>query len=72
MNGSVVEVRVQEGEFVEAGQTLLVLESMKMQHQLTASISGRVEAVLTAAGDQVRPRQLLVRLAAEETEGEEA
>jgi geranyl-CoA carboxylase alpha subunit len=72
MNGSVVEVRVQEGEFVEAGQTLLVLESMKMQHQLTASISGRVEAVLTAAGDQVRPRQLLVRLAAEETEKEEA
>jgi hypothetical protein len=31
-----------------------------------------VEAVLTAAGDQVRPRQLLVRLAAEETEKEEA
>ena len=63
-------VLVDEGDRVEAGQTLLTLESMKMQHQMTAAISGRVEAVMTAAGDQVKPRQVLVRLTQEETEGE--
>jgi geranyl-CoA carboxylase alpha subunit len=71
MNGVVVEVLVSEGDSVEAGQTLLTLESMKMQHQLTAAISGRVEAVMAAAGDQVKPRQVLVRLTQKETEGAE-
>jgi geranyl-CoA carboxylase alpha subunit len=69
MNGAVVEVLVNEGDMVSAGQTLVVIESMKMQHQLAAAVSGRVEAVTTAAGEHVKPRQLLVRIAASETEG---
>jgi geranyl-CoA carboxylase alpha subunit len=65
MNGVIVEVRVSQGQKVEVGQTLLVIESMKMQHQFAAAISGTVESVCAAAGDQVKPGQLLVTIAAE-------
>jgi biotin carboxyl carrier protein len=59
-----------EGQQVEAGQTLLVLESMKMQHQIAAGVTGTVTSVMVSAGEQVKPRQLLVQLSTEETEGE--
>ncbi len=72
MNGVVVEVPAREGDPVEAGQTLVVLEAMKMQHQLTAAINGRVESVMVAAGDQVKPGQLLIQLASEESGGDGA
>ncbi|MFP3980136.1 MAG: acetyl/propionyl/methylcrotonyl-CoA carboxylase subunit alpha [Desulfobacterales bacterium] len=70
MNGVVVEVSVIEGQTVEAGQTMAVVEAMKMQHQIPAARSGTVESILVSAGDQVKPKQLLVKLAAEETEEE--
>jgi len=70
MNGVVVEVLFSEGQQVEAGQTLLVLESMKMQHQIAAGVTGTVASVMVSAGEQVKPRQLLVKLSTEETEGE--
>ena len=70
MNGVIVEVRVSPGQRVEAGQALLVIESMKMQHQFAAAISGTVDSVAAAAGDQVKPGQLLVTIAAEQEKGE--
>ena len=70
MNGVVVEVMVSEEEEVEAGQTLVMLEAMKMQHQILAPCSGKVESVMVSAGDQVQPRQLLVKMTSEKTEGE--
>lgn len=63
MAGLVVEVRVREGDLVEAGQTLVVLESMKMQMQLRAAMEGRVEAVTVAPRQQVEKGVTLVRLA---------
>ncbi|MCF8111151.1 MAG: acetyl/propionyl/methylcrotonyl-CoA carboxylase subunit alpha [Desulfobacteraceae bacterium] len=74
MNGVVVEVMVTAGQQVEAGQSLLVIESMKMQHQIAAPADATVESVTVSAGDQVKPGQLLVKLAPqkeEETPGEE-
>ncbi|MFP3999223.1 MAG: acetyl/propionyl/methylcrotonyl-CoA carboxylase subunit alpha [Desulfobacterales bacterium] len=70
MNGVIVELRVARGQKVEAGQTLLVIESMKMQHQFAAAISGTVESVAAAPGDQVKPGQLLVTVAPEQEKGE--
>lgn len=63
MDGLIIEVLVKVGDHVETGQTLVVLEAMKMEHQLKATVSGTVESVLTSVGDQVKTRQLLMKLA---------
>ncbi|QIB66889.1 acetyl/propionyl/methylcrotonyl-CoA carboxylase subunit alpha [Kineobactrum salinum] len=60
MDGAIVEILVAKGDTVEAGQTLVVLEAMKMQHALSAGVSGTVEAVNCTAGQQVKTNQILV------------
>jgi acetyl/propionyl-CoA carboxylase alpha subunit len=58
MAGNVWKVLVQEGDRVEAGQTLIILEAMKMENEIKAPISGMVssltatEGVPVFAGDQ--------------------
>ena len=53
MPGRVVAVNVAAGEHVAAGQTLIVLEAMKMEHAIKAPVDGTVEAVHYGVGDQV-------------------
>jgi geranyl-CoA carboxylase alpha subunit len=62
MNGKVVAVLVAEGQAVERGQRLVVVEAMKMQHEMTAAASGTVARLAVKPGDQVATRQLLVEL----------
>ncbi len=62
MNGKVVAVLVAEGDTVEKGQRLVVVEAMKMQHEMTAQAAGRVARLAVKPGDQVATRQLLVEL----------
>jgi geranyl-CoA carboxylase alpha subunit len=62
MNGKIVAVLVAEGDAVEKGQRLVVVEAMKMQHELTAGASGTVARVPIKTGDQVATRQVLVEL----------
>jgi geranyl-CoA carboxylase alpha subunit len=62
MNGKVVAVLVAEGQAVERGQRLVVVEAMKMQHEMTAGASGTVARLAVKPGDQVATRQLLVEL----------
>jgi geranyl-CoA carboxylase alpha subunit len=64
MNGRVAAVLVVEGDTVQKGQRLLVVEAMKMQHELTAQVPGRVARLAVKPGDQVAARQLLVELEA--------
>jgi len=66
MPGKVLEVRVADGDTVEAGQKLLVLEAMKMEHALTAPRDGVIEAVNVKAGAQVTDGAVLVRLIAQD------
>jgi biotin carboxyl carrier protein len=47
---------------VTQGQTLIVLEAMKMEHRIVAPVDAVVEQVLVAAGDRVDAHQLLVVL----------
>jgi geranyl-CoA carboxylase alpha subunit len=61
INGRVLEVAVAAGAEVIAGQKLLVLEAMKMEHELRATRGGRVAAVAVQVGEQVSPGQVLVR-----------
>ena len=62
MPGLVVNVLVSEGQNVELGQTLIVLESMKMQMQLRAANAGKVLQVGVKTGDQVEKGNSLVRI----------
>jgi len=53
MPGKVIDVRVRVGDVVQAGQTLLILEAMKMEHPMNATEEGVVTEVRVALGDQV-------------------
>jgi len=64
MDGAIVDVLVGEGDTVTAGQILVVLEAMKMEHQLKAEVDGVVESVSTHIGEQVKEREVLVTVAA--------
>ena len=62
MHGRVVRVEVAAGQSVEAGQTLLVMEAMKMEHRLLAPLAGQVKALHAQAGDQVAARRVLAEI----------
>ena len=64
MDGGMVDVMVKVGDVVEAGQTLAVLEAMKMEHPLKAGVAGTISEVLVQAGDQVKGRQKLIQITA--------
>jgi biotin carboxyl carrier protein len=62
MPGLIVELFVEPGEHVEAGQPILVVEAMKMQNALAAPLAGIVTAVPVTAGMAVDTGQLLVAI----------
>ena len=62
MPGTVVSVEIEAGDLVEAGQTLVVMDAMKMEHRIAAADRAVVVEVLVAAGDQVEANDVLVRL----------
>ena len=62
MVANVLSVAVVEGEPVEPGQTLAILESMKMEIPVVPETGGTVSRVAVAAGDVVQEGDLLVRL----------
>jgi biotin carboxyl carrier protein len=68
MPGKIVEVRVQPGDVVAAGQRLLVLEAMKMENEIQAKGAARVKAVLVRTGEAVESGALLVELERVEAE----
>lgn len=55
--GTVWQIHVREGDVVEEDQTLVIMESMKMEIPLMALESGRVVSVLVAEGDVVKDGQ---------------
>jgi methylmalonyl-CoA carboxyltransferase small subunit len=61
--GTVARIPVAEGDAIEAGATLVVLEAMKMETEITAPRAGTVGSILVAPGDAVRGGQVLVELA---------
>ncbi len=62
MPGAVVAIRVKPGDVVHAGQSVVVLEAMKMQNELTAHSGGVVAEILVAEKAAVSAGQALVRL----------
>jgi geranyl-CoA carboxylase alpha subunit len=63
MTGTISVVRVRPGDPVRKGQCLVILEAMKMEHEIVAPRDGTVAAVLVSQGEQVPTRKPLVELA---------
>jgi propionyl-CoA carboxylase alpha chain len=68
MPGQVLRILVQEGQKVKTGDSLVVLEAMKMEQTIRTTINGRVQSVLVKTGQVVAPGQMLVEIGAEENE----
>jgi geranyl-CoA carboxylase alpha subunit len=64
MNGRVVAVLVKPGEHVAAGQPVITLEAMKMEHVHAAPIAGVIAAIDVAEGDQVTTGKIVVEIEA--------
>ena len=59
MDGAIIDVLAKAGDVVTKGQTLVILEAMKMEHPLKSDVDGTIESITVAKGDQVKLRQLL-------------
>lgn len=66
MPGLVLDVLVSAGDKVERGDTLVLLEAMKMELRITAPTTGRVTQVYCKAGEVVDRGQVLVEIASAE------
>jgi biotin carboxyl carrier protein len=62
MPGKVIALPVVAGDIVRAGQTVAIVEAMKMQNELTAEREGRVKEIRVAAGQVVESGEILVVL----------
>jgi len=58
--GKVFKIITDIGEHVESGDTILILESMKMETRINSTVSGTVSELLVAEGDQVSAEDVLV------------
>jgi len=62
MPGKVVKIPVSVGDNVVAGQTLIVVEAMKMQSEFKATANRIVKAILVNEGDTVNSHQVMMKL----------
>jgi len=63
MQGTVLRVDVGDGDTVEDGQVLMIVEAMKMENEIRAHAPGVVQELAVAVGDSVRSGQALLRIA---------
>ena len=62
ITGSIASIDVSEGDVVHVDQTVVVLESMKLEIPVDAETAGTVKRVLVAVGDTVRENEVLLVL----------
>ena len=60
--GTITKITVKVGDAVNAGDTVLLMEAMKMENNITAEFAGKVKAILVDQGAQVQSGQALVEL----------
>lgn len=64
MDGAIINILVNAGDMVIKGQTLLILEAMKIQQQIKSDVDGVVEEIIGQIGQQVKKRQLVFNIQA--------
>lgn len=62
MPGKIIEVLVREGAQVSRGESLIILEAMKMQNEINSPVSGKIESVNIKAGDNVMKDDLMIKI----------
>ena len=62
MPGTVLDVKVTEGQAVKAGEVVLILEAMKMENEITAPVDGTVDKIVAAKGASVNSGDVLISL----------
>ena len=62
MPGLILDIAVKEGDEVEEGQTILILEAMKMENVIKASGKGTVQSILFNLNDKVEKGQLIIEI----------
>ena len=70
MPGKVIDIRVVVGDRVTTGQTLILLEAMKMEHPMRAATDGLVSEIRVAVGDQIENETLMLVIEPEEADGD--
>ena len=66
MPGKVLEILCAEGDLVEEGQTLIVMEAMKMEHRIAATEAGTIAAIYHSVGEQVDAGATLIDIDSDE------
>jgi len=59
--GTVIEIFVKPGEYIETGHVILVIEAMKMKNSIRATQAGKIAEVLVSEGQTVAHKQALVK-----------
>lgn len=62
LNGKIIRLNVKKGDKVKKGDTLLIIESMKMENKIIAPVEAEVSEVNVAGGDHVSGNELLIKL----------
>ena len=61
--GTIIDVFVKNGQTVKKGETLLILEAMKMQNQILMPFDGKIKKVLVQAEEKIPKNHLMIELA---------
>lgn len=62
MSGKVVSIRVKEGDFVEKGSVVAIIEAMKMENEIHAPRAGKIKEIRVREGENVDRGDVLMRL----------
>ena len=62
MPGTILDIKVTEGQEVKAGDVLLILEAMKMENEVVAPQAGKVASISTSKGAKVASGDVLITI----------
>ncbi len=60
--GTIISINCKQGNTVNAGDTLLVMEAMKMENNIQAEATGKVKSIMVAAGESVLQGDILIEM----------
>jgi len=66
--GTIIEISIKEGDVVEEGAPLMILEAMKMRNRIEMPFTAKIKKINVAVGDRIPKDMLMIELEAEEEE----